>query len=289
MEDPMAKKILIIGATGSIGLEVAKRLIEKDQSVRIAVRNPDKAKSLKLNGAEVIHFEYQKPETFFNTFESVEKILLVSPPSFLKLHKDVINAINVAKDNGVKLIVNVSAMGIENDENDPMRIIENHIQKSGLKYVLLRPNCYMQNFTNLFRDYIKNDNEISAPAEDAKSSFVDLRDVADAAVKVLLDDYFHNKIFTLTGNKALNLHVIAYLFSQELDREISYSKISEEFFKKTLISAGWPSITIEGALELCNYIKGNSNDRVTDDIKKILDREPISFEQFIKENIEIWK
>ncbi len=285
----MAKKILIIGATGSIGLEAAKRLLEKKQPVKIAVRNPDKAESLHLKGAEVVHFEYQKPETFFNTFESVSKIILVSPPSFLKIHNDVINAINVAKDSGIEQIVNISAMGVEKDDNDPMRLIEKHIENSGLKYVILRPSCYMQNFTNLFRDFIKSNNEIFAPAEDAKSSFVDLRDVADVAVKVLLDDNFNNKTFALTGSQALNLHVIAFLFSEALKREINYSKISEDFFKKTLLSAGWPQITIEGTIELCNYIKGNSNSEVSDDVKKILKKEPLKFEQFIMDYIDIWK
>jgi len=285
----MAEKILIIGATGSIGLEVAQRLVAEKQPVRIAVRNPDKAESLNLNGSEVVHFEYQKPETFFNAFKSVSKIVLVSPPSFLRIHDDVIHAVNVAKDSGVKLIVNISAMGIDKDENEPMRLIEKHIQKSGLNYVLLRPSCFMQNFTNLFRDFIKEDNEISAPAEDAKSSFVDIRDVADVAVRVLMDDNFNKQIFTLTGKQSFNLHVIAYLFSEELKREIIYSKISEDFFKKTLLSAGWPIITIEGTLELCNYIKGNSNSKISDDIEKILNREPIKFEQFIKDNSDIWK
>lgn len=285
----MSQKILVIGATGSIGLEVAKRLLEKKIPVKIAVRNPAKAETLKLDDTEVVHFEYGKPETFSNAFNSVSKILLVSPPSFLNLEKEVINAINVAKEKGIELIVNISAMGVENDGEDPMRKIEKHIESSGMSYVILRPNCYMQNFTNLFRDFIKNHNEISAPAEDSKSSFVDLRDVADVAVKVLLDDSFKNKIYTLTGPQALNLHVIAFLFSEELKRDINYSKITEDFFKKTLLSSGWPQITIEGTLELCNYIKGNSNSKITEDIKKILNREPINFKQFIKDNIEVWK
>ena len=284
----MSDTILIVGATGSIGLEVASRLIKENQHVRIAVRNPDKAGSLNLNGSEVVHFEYQKPDTFISTFESVEKFVLVSPPSFLRIHEDVIHAINVAKDSGVKLIVNISAMGIDKDENEPMRLIEKHIQKSGLNYVLLRPSCFMQNFTNLFRDCIKEDNEISAPAEDAKSSFVDIKDVADVVVKVLIDESFNNNIYSLTGQQSLNLHVIAYLFSEILKREINYSKISEDFFKKTLTSAGWPIITIEGTMELCNYIKGNNNTKVSTDIETILSRKPIKFEQFINDNIDTW-
>ncbi|MCB0746570.1 MAG: NmrA family NAD(P)-binding protein [Ignavibacteriales bacterium] len=285
----MKETILIIGASGSIGLEVANRLIEKEKHVRIAVRDPEKAKKLKLNNSDFVHFEYTKEETFKPAFEKVKKILLVSPPSFLNIHKQVNKAIDDAIKEKVKLIVNISAMGTENDTKDPMCIIENHIINSGIDYVLLRPNCYMQNFKDLFRDFIKDDDEISAPAEDTKTSFVDLRDVADFAVQALLKANLKNKSYTLTGSQALNMHVISFLFTEALNREINYRKISEEKFKKILQGSGWSQVTIEGTMQLCNYIKGNSNSQITDDIKKVLKREPIKFQKFIMDNLKNWK
>ncbi len=285
----MTEKILIIGASGSIGLEIAKRLISKEKQVRIAVRNPVKAKKLKLKGAEFVHFSYSEKETFKPAFENVKKIVLVSPPSFFNIHEQVIEAIDEAKQEKVKLVVNISAMGIEKEKSNPMNIIEKHIVKSGLDYVFLRPNCYMQNFNDLFKNFIKDENQIAAPAGDEKTSFVDLRDVADFAVEALLNGRLKNKSYTLTGRQALNLHVVSYLFSENLKREINYNKISEAEFNKTLVNAGWPKVTIEGTLQLCNYIKGNTNSVITTDLKKVLKREPIKFEQFIKENIKNWK
>lgn len=284
----MTDQILIIGATGSVGLEVAKRLSKLKIPVKIAVRNPERAKSLKLKGVEFVQFDYSVQETFDQAFANIDKVLLVSPPSNLKLQKNVKKAIDHAVKSGAKLIVNISAISIESELEKPMKDIENHIAKSKVDYVFLRPNCYMQNFKDLFRDFIIKENQITVPTADAKICFVDVRDVADVAVKVLTDDKLKNKKFNLTGNQSLNMHVVAYLFSQGLHREIEYNKVSKTEFEKLLRSAGWPASTIEGTIQVCSHVKTGKTDVITNDIKEILGREPIKLEEFIKDYSDNW-
>ncbi len=284
----MSDTILIIGATGSVGFEVATRLSKQNQSVKIAVRSPERAKSIKLSDAEFVHFEYLKPETFDNAFENVDKVLLVSPPSYLKIHDSVNNAINIAVEKGVRHIVNISAISVDTELDKPMKIIKEHIQKCGIDYVILCPNCYMQNFNDIFRDLIISENQITVPAENAKTSFVDIRDVAEVAVKALTDETLKNNTYKLTGKQLLNMHVVAHLFSEGLNKEIGYSSISNELFEKRLRIAGWPSSTIEGTMQLCSHVKDGDTSVVSDDIKKILGREPIKFEQFINDYSSNW-
>jgi len=284
----MSDKILIIGATGSVGFEVATRLTQLDQPVKIGVRNPEKAKSINFNNTELVHFEYQKPETFDLAFKNVYKVLIVSPPSYLGLQEIVIEAINSAITKGVKLIVNISAISIESELDKPMKLIEDYIRKSGVEYVFLRPNCYMQNFQDLFRDLIIEENLISVPAENSKTSFVDIRDVADVAVKALMDNNLKNKTYKLTGNQLLNMHVVAHLFTEGLNREIEYNSISDTLFEKTLSTAGWPTGTIKGAVQLCNHVKKGETAIISDDIERILNRQPIKFEQFIFDYKDKW-
>lgn len=284
----MSDKILIIGATGSVGFEVATRLSQLNQRVKIAVRNPEKAKSIKFKDTDFVHFEYNNPKTFDSAFENVDKVLLVSPPSYLGIQDIVKDAINSAIDKNIKLIVNISAISIESDLDKPMKEIEDHIRKSGIDFVFIRPNCYMQNFQDLFRDLIVEENQISVPAEDSKTSFVDIRDVADVAVKALTDKSLVNKTFKLTGKQLLNMHVVAHLFSEGLNKEINYNKISDERFEKLLRAAGWPAGTIKGTMQLCSHIKSGETAIVSNDIEKILNREPIKFEQFIFDYKDKW-
>ncbi len=284
----MSDKILIIGATGSVGFEVATRLDKLNEPVKIAVRDPEKAKSIKLKKVEFVQFDYHNPDTFSKAFKNVKKVLLVSPPSYLNIQSAVISAIDSAIASGVKLIVNISAISVESKLDKPMKEIEDHIRKSKIDNVFLRPNCYMQNFKDLFRNLIIEDNQIAVPADDAKICFVDVRDVADVAVKALTDNKLKNNTYKLTGKRPLNMHVVAHLFSEELDREIEYNAISEQLFEKTLRSAGWPAGTIEGTLQLCSHVKSGETAETTTDIEKILGREPIRFEQFIKDYADNW-
>ena len=61
----------------------------------------------------------------------------------------------------------------------------------------------MQGFINFQGPTIKSNNAFYIPAEDAKVSFVDARDIAAVAVKALVDgDQHYKKTYMITGPEA---------------------------------------------------------------------------------------
>ena len=284
----MPDSILINGATGSVGFEVAKRLNELNLHAKIAVRNTEKARTSGLKNVDFINFNYLEHSIFKDAFNGISKVVLVSPPSYLKLQDHVIKAIDAAVNEGVKLIVNISAISIDSELDKPMKQIEDHIRSSKVDAVFLRPNCYMQNFKDLFRDLIIEENQITVPAQNAKSCFIDVRDVAEVAVKALTDESLKNNTYKLTGKQLLNMHVVAHMFSEGLNKEIEYVDISENQFEKSLRTAGWPEGTIVGTLQLCSHVKSGTTEQFSDDFERILGREPIRFEQFIQDYSDNW-
>lgn len=127
--------------------------------------------------------------------------------------------LDIIKSSSVKHIVLLSSIFPEIFD---MRSSEVLIEKSGVPYTILRPNTFMQNFNTAEKNSIMNNNAFYYPADLGKTSFIDIRDIAQAAAAILLSDDHINKIYTLTGNEALNYYQVAEILSKECNRTISY-------------------------------------------------------------------
>jgi uncharacterized protein YbjT (DUF2867 family) len=284
----MDKSVLVIGAKGNVCLEVVKILTKMGVDVIVGARNTERAKAMHLPHTVIHHFDYCNPETFSTIFRNVDNWLLVSPPAYLNIHNCVKKVIDHAKENGVKNIVNISQLGIQNDEH-PLRIIEEHIENSGMNYTFLRPNCYMQYFNTYFRPSIIEDNAIKLPAGSAKTSFVDVRDVAEAASKLLMQDELKNKTYRLTGSEALNMYSIAEIFTEVLLRKIDYFEITEEQYRMLLHFDGWLEKSIDESVGFCRFVKQGWNSVITDGIFDILGKDPIPFKKYVRDYAKYWK
>jgi len=284
----MKKNILVIGAAGNVCLEVIKVLGKKNVNIRVAARHPERAKNMDLPDCEIAVFDYLKPATFENICQGIDSLLIVSPPAHLNLQDNVKQVIDNAKNAGIKNIINISTMGIQ-DDSHPMRIIEDYIENSEINYTFLRPNCYMQYFNTFFKKSILEDDLIQAPAGKAKTSFVDMRDVGEAAGELLTEDILKNRTYQLTGNQALNLENIALILSEELGREIKYNEITEEDYRLLLKSEGWMDVSINASISLCRFVKQGWNAMITSGINDILGREPRTFKEYAQNYMKFWE
>ena len=64
-------KILLVGATGTLGRQIAKQAIEDGHEVRCLVRNPRKASFLQEWGCELTYNSLHKSSTFKNRIVKV--------------------------------------------------------------------------------------------------------------------------------------------------------------------------------------------------------------------------
>src|SRR5438046_8353270 len=129
----MSKPVLVTGATGTIGRDVARQLSGKGVSARAGVR--DQAKARKQFGADIalVPFDFENEKTFSGALEGVERVFLLPP--LLPNQLDVMNTfVDAAKRAGVRHIVKLSAIVVD-DERRPQAIKghaanDNHIRAS---------------------------------------------------------------------------------------------------------------------------------------------------------------
>jgi uncharacterized protein YbjT (DUF2867 family) len=71
--------ILIIGATGTNGIQIVKLLSRSGVPCRALVRDPQKATMLRdLPGVEVVHGDMAREESFAPALQGIDKALLCS-------------------------------------------------------------------------------------------------------------------------------------------------------------------------------------------------------------------
>jgi uncharacterized protein YbjT (DUF2867 family) len=286
----MSQNILVIGATGRVGVELVRLLTEKGETVRAATRNPSAASAGLARFSEAVEFDFDRPETFAPALKGVDKVFLIARPGDNHSDKVATPFIDMAMKEGVRLIVNLTAMGVELDDSFMLRLLEKYVEESGIPYVHLRPNWFMQNFNSgpMLAD-IRSTGGLHLPASDAKLSFIDVRDVAAVAFAALTEPRHTGNAYTLTGGEALDHYEVVGMLSRAAGKTISYVPLSEEVARAALNKAGVAGDLIDRWTNFYRKVREGLCASVTHDVELVLGRPTIAFERYTKDYAALWK
>jgi uncharacterized protein YbjT (DUF2867 family) len=194
--------------------------------------------------------------------------------------------IAAAKRSGVKHIVKFSVIQAAPDAGYLFARmhgeVENHLKASGLAWTMLRPTFFMQNLLGI-ASMIKA-GAIYQPAGDGKAAYVDVRDIAAVAAAVLTESGHEGKVYDITGPELLSMHDIAAALSNLLGREIKFVDIPKEAAREAMINAGLPDWSADAINDLTAHMKAGKMTEVTNTVRAIAKKEPITFEQFIRDH-----
>lgn len=267
----MKKNILVIGGTGKTGRLVVESLTQLGHNVRIGTRANSPA------------FNWDIPSTYAEALKGMDRAYIVYYPDLaVPGAKEAIQAlIDAAVKEGLEKVVLLSGKG-ETEAEACEKIVAN----SGLNYTLVRASWFNQNFSEgAFKDYVLA-GHMALPMPEASIPYTDTRDIADMVTKVLLDDTFNGQTITVTGPQKLTFKEVAEIISKKLGRTIQYQPISMEEFKAGLTAAGLPEPVIWLLGYLFTEVLGHSeNQTISDDVEKILNRKPTSFEEYVEKTV----
>jgi uncharacterized protein YbjT (DUF2867 family) len=284
----MISKILVTGATGNVGAEVVRLLCQDSQPVKVALRDCNAVNDAFSAEVERVHFDFEKPETFRPAFQDVSKLFLMRPPAVSETKQSINPALDAAKEAGVQQVVFLSIQGAEKNPVVPHAQIESYIQSIGLPYTFLRASFFMQNLSTTHQPDIKNYREIFVPAGSGRTSFIDVRDIAAVAAKTLTEAGHENQAYELTGDEALDYYEVAHIFTKVLGRSIIYTDPSILLFAFRMHQRGLKPAFILIMIAIYTTTRLGLAERVTEDTKKLLQREPISMEKFVEDYQSCW-
>ncbi len=286
----MVRNILVTGATGNVGREVVRLLSDLDYPVTAAVRNPIEA--LKSFGSNVrcVSFDFTNPETFTNAFAGINKLFLVRPPAIADIHK-ITPALNAAKRSGVEEIVFLSIIGADKNRIVPHYAIERAIEQLNIPSVFLRCSFFMQNLNTTHREDIRLRDRLFMPAGNGRTSFIDVRDIAAVAVKILTESKGELPIdcaYDLTGATALTYAEVANTFTTVLGRPIQYTNPSIPIFIWQMLRQGFPLQFVLVMVGIYTTARFRLADMVTTDVQQLLGRSPILIDRYVEDYRECW-
>ncbi len=275
--------VLVTTPNGKVGSEVVRLLRDKGIKHRIGAFTVEKARK-EFPESEVVKFDYQDESTLKAALAGVDTVYLASPGG--SPAEPEIRFVDLAKAAGVKRVVKLSAMGVEKSDAAPLRRVEKHIEASGLQWTHVRPTWFMQNFSAGQAQSIR-DGVLAEPAENARTAFIDARDIAAVAVEALTGDGHHGKAYTLTGPELLNRAQVAEKISQAIGRQVKYVALTDQQFRDAL-KAFMPPAGVELMSALYAGVRAGWTEVKTDTVQQVLGRPPRSFDQFAKDSRSAW-
>lgn len=280
--------ILITAGTGKVGREASKQLLDKGINFKAGTRNPENVTKVGLPAENAVKFSFEDSGTWENALSNVNKVFIILPSSLPGAEINVMKFLDSAVTSGVKNIVLMSAMGADKMDT-PLRKIEKHIENSGIDFTIIRPSWFMQNFVTFHLDMIKNSNSIFLPCGNGKSGFIDARDIAATGIESLMNKDHSGKAYNLTGSQSLDHNKVAEIISKAAGKEVKYVDVPDDAAREGMLQAGMPDQYVSFMIMLYNGVKAGYSDIVTPDVKTVLGREPISFEQFANDYADFWK
>lgn len=284
-------RILVLGGTGTVGSQVVQDLLKKGVEVSVLTREEAKAAGLPP-GVEPMIGDLREPETVRRIFEGIESVFLLNANSPSEFH-EALMAVSGARLAGVKRLVYVSAMGIEEAPYVPHFAaklgVEAAVQGSGIEYTILRPNNFYQN-DQMFREPLLNFGVYPMPLGRAGISRVDTRDVAEAAATALTGGKGAGQIYNIVGPEAFTGESTASVWSGALGKQIVYAGDDLDGWERQL-TGRLPAWAVYYYRLMFEQLQGAGSRSTGEDLERqfaLLGREPRKFDDFARETAAAW-
>jgi uncharacterized protein YbjT (DUF2867 family) len=267
--------ILIIGGAGKTGVRVNALLQARGLATRTVSRST------------AIPFDWTRPETWPAALDGVSRAYVTYQPDLAV--EGATGAIaglsRIARERGLEQVVLLSGRG----EPGAQRA-EAALQASGVPWAVVRASWFNQNFSEGYLLDGVLAGEIALPAGSVPEPFVDADDIAEVVVAALSQARHANKLFEVTGPRALTFAEAVAEIANAAGRPISYRQISPADF-----AAGMrpfvPDEIIQLLHELFTVVLDGRNSGVMHGVEQALGRPPRDFTDYARNSAAtgVWR
>ncbi|GAA2620832.1 NAD(P)H-binding protein [Actinomadura fulvescens] len=267
--------ILVSGATGNVGGELARRLAASGTAVRALVRDP--ATSEPPAGAEPVAGDLDHPESLVGALKGVDGVFLLSG------YADMPGLLAEIDRAGVGKVVLLSGSAVlatdtKNVISRYMQESERAVRESGVPWTFLRPSGFMSNTLQWAPQIRAGGDVVRAPFPDVRVAMVDPYDIAAVAAEALLGDGHEGNIYHPTGPEALLPADRVRVLGEVLGRELRFEGQTHAEAREDMIGS-MPVEYVEAFFGF--YADGKLDEsHVLPTVREVTGNEPRTFAQW---------
>jgi uncharacterized protein YbjT (DUF2867 family) len=235
-------QLLVVGATGALGRQIARRALDAGHEVRCMVRSPRRAAFLQEWGCELTRGDLLEPDSLDYALEGREAVIDAATARA----GDAVSSWDVdwvGKQNlfaacgraGVKRLVFVSLLDAAQHRGVPLMDIkactEEWLEASELDYTILRCAGFMQGLISQFAIPVLEQQTVWVSGSPTPIAYMNTQDVARFAVAALERPETVRRAFPVVGPKAWTTGEITQLCERYSGKEARVVRVPPALMK----------------------------------------------------------
>lgn len=263
--------ILIIGKNGKTGWRVDRRLRALGYPTRAVSRSTSPA------------FDWEDQGTWREAMSGTRSAYITFHPDLAipSAEQTIRDFVTLAAELGLQHLVLLSGRGEEGAQR-----AERVLKQGGPDWNIVRASWFMQNFSENFMIEGILNGELMLPAGDIAEPFIDVDDIADVAVATLTRHELRNRLFEVSGPRAMTFAHCAEAISEATGYPVKYTQVPIDAFIDGLQAQGIPQQLLWLMRELFTVVFDGRNSTPTTGVEEALGRPATDFRQYVRKVME---
>ncbi len=237
-------KILLVGATGTLGRQIAKQAIEEGHEVRCFVRNPRKASFLQEWGCELTKGNLLNSGDIDYALQDIEVVIdsATGRPEDSKSIYETdwdgkLNLFNACESKKIKRVIFLSILSTEKFRNVPLMDVkyctEKLLEKSNFDYTIFKCAAFMQGVISQFAIPVLDSQAVWMSGTPTKIAYMNTQDMAKIVVSSINKPKSYKLSLPLVGPKAWDSDEVISLCEKYSNKKAKIFRVSPFLIKAT--------------------------------------------------------
>jgi uncharacterized protein YbjT (DUF2867 family) len=274
----MQHKILVTGATGTVGGLLVKQLVAAGHQVAALTRNAARANF--PAGVEVVVGDLASPESLAPAFEGITGLHLINfdGATFSSLQSGA-EIVALAKEAGVQRVTLL--LGGEKGS------VQEALEASDLCWTYIQPLEFMSNMVE-WADSICAEGVVREPYGHRRTAIVHEADIAAVAAVALVEEGHGGKSYTISGPEVMTPPKMVAAIGKAIGRELKFVELSEAQAIARWQEAGFS----DEVIEFFRWVHGNTPElgyTVQPTVEEVTGRPARTFAQWAEEHADLFR